>query len=1271
MHHVPQQAQAIEAEGNVLVMAAAGTGKTSTLVGRVMNRICQSASRLSIDQILMVTFTEAAAAEMRRRLSEALHEELLRQPGNRHLQEQVARLDRAVIGTLHSFCLRLIRDHFNELGLDPDLSVLDEIAAARLAREALDEVLQPQLDGNDPRSLATQELADSLFAGNLEALRTRVLRTHDYARSLPAAGTWLENQAASWRQPNADAWTLLRQSAISEWTRHWMARLEPLKSSTSHASECQALLSQIRTLSGDFTHVLLDQLVVLDGNGRGKKRKTPKPFAQLFEDARFLRSLFPRSPDQPHPIAEDWGWCSTRMLAFIELVRDFGRQFARRKREISRVDFADLEQFALELLAASEQKPISSNAAGAQMELQFSTVTRTPCESESSVAADCRRRFALILVDECQDLNAAQNAILERLSRHGSQANRFLVGDVKQSIYRFRLADPHIFQKYALQWRSSGSEGQVIPLTDNFRSAASILTFVNALFPLLMHRDIGGVEYDASAELKFGNPAERFPLAEPLPPRVHVFVQVSTKKETDDASVDSGDNGAEGSEEEVSAEQLEAHWVAQQLQTLHANRTPIWDREMRAFRPVEWRDMIVLLRSPKSLLTIFADEFRMRGIPFEASPGDLFDEPEILDLTNLLRILDNPLQDIPLAAVLRSAFAGIANVNELAVVRLGKRSEFLWQALNHFWRNAPVHIKESATGEPSGDPNWEALTHDAEESVPLCSSNNAVGDKQSSSSERLPDEHPVFLDPVTAAWSQKAWPKVDQFLRRFERWRRMAERSSLGVLVELLLDETGYEEWVRTRPNAAQGLANIRSFVELVRQFEAQPRAGLHRFLNYLQACHDYGLAARGSTSADVVRASSIHQSKGLEFPIVALAGLGYQFNFDDLNDEIIRDETLGLCPVVVAPNGSRYPSLPFWLARQRQRREFIGEELRLLYVACTRAADHLLLFGSAQANDVARWTESAGLLPDVTQTASARKALDWLGPALGQLARKADWATTPSGTCDLFNWSLEVPPRSSEPESEIRHRSEAQSAAVAEPSSNTFEYSYLAETREAAKQSVTSLRRRLGPAGDPDASEDWIAFRKSVTRSASEGMPSTDVAGADRGSIHHRFLEKMSLDEAISKASLGAQLERLKAEGQMSSLDASALNLDALARFWESDLGNRIRLHRASTRREFSFTARLSCDDLDSLGIPYEPGLRREEFIVVQGVVDLAVIQAESIWLVDFKTDQVVAPAVHEYAARYRPQVRMYALALSRIFRRPVTERWLHFLEPGITVAA
>ncbi|MBU6409022.1 MAG: UvrD-helicase domain-containing protein, partial [Verrucomicrobia bacterium] len=1079
-----------------------------------------------------------------------------------HRAEQLALFDAAHIGTLHAFCFKLVREHCLDLSLDPQLSVADEGQAHLLAAETLNQLFESCYERDDPFSAAVRELIVARGAGRDDPIRDLLLRIHHFLQTRPDPDRWLKRQIEECANAEPVQWRQKYPQAIAKWRLEWTPVLQNPEQDNPKAAECLAILK-----SPAADQSVLAQIRAADSNWPHGTKKFRKPLEEFFDDAAFLHSLAPSG--RGDPLVQDWDCVRGRVKTLLELAREFERRFSTRKRAESLLDFHDLEQFSLKLL------------------WDFSS------ESPTSVAHQWRRKFRFIFVDEYQDINAAQDKIISALSRNDTSAdgppgNRFLVGDVKQSIFRFRLADPTIFRAYARQW--NGATGQTIPLAENFRSRPALLSFINSLFEPLMRAELGGVDYGPDARLQFGSPQTRPTLIADPGPRAEWLLHFAKRSGTD--------SSGEGNDDVADLDNLEkeARMLALRLRELKDARDEIWDNHTRSFRPADWRDMAVLLRAPASTAAVFCRQFECAGVPLAVERGGFYQNPEITDLFSLLQLLDNPLQDVPLIAVLRSPLAGFS-LDELAQIRLLRAGCF-----------------------------WFAL-----------------------SESRRPGAH---LPGAARARAVK-------FLDSLARWRALAARVSPGQCLEEILQETRYADWLRSRPDGTRRHANVGRFQALLERFSGAPGGNrIPDFLKFVETAGEPEVALVASENA--VRLMSIHQAKGLEFPIVAVAGLARRFNIRDLTQDIIFDENLGLCSRVNLPGvPASYPSLGLWQARKNQRRELIGEELRLLYVAVTRARDRLLLTAGISEK---KWRTAFENRPviSIRDILTANSCADWL--VLWAATQKPlNGATeTVEGQWPHLRWRIIGDHAlSANPPPTVATYPPLPPLPEKLPRILAWKYPFIAATQRPAKSSVTALRHQARQTDDGN---------ESVALFPPPAIPAA-VGAAVVGVAHHKFLQHFHFAADLNLKFLKSEASRLQTADILSPEESRSLNLENILAFWNSALGGDIRLQPHCVRRELPFTAKFLPRELDEIfGMPAFPDLN-DEFIVVQGVADLVVLLPNAIHLLDFKTDAVSAAALPEKIRFYTPQLNLYAAALQRIYCRPVTRCSLHFFAARRTV--
>lgn len=1165
------QLEAIRNPGNTVVVAGAGTGKTSTLVGRVLHWITEEGA--SIDRLLMLTFTEASAAEMKQRLRDELNQRLAHAETEdlaAHLNAQLALLEQAQISTLHSFCLRLVRDHFHALGIDPDVRVLDEQQTRPLEERVLDELVREHVTSSQEDSLVVQRLIRIYAGGSEFALRGWIKKIHRFARTLPDPDAWYARELSECARERPVHWEDWLMNEIGAWRERWLAVLKPLRRRDEFVSHAFQTLKAVPVQG--FSWSIADALALVRKPAPRWKRGTPKTLKDtvnpVFEEAANYRRLLDSS-EGDSALQADWNQQRGDLVALLRLAREFGRRFDEAKRVLGGIDFADQEQLALRLL-----------------------------EDESSgVAEHCRSEYQQVFIDEAQDINQAQDAILTAISNH----NRFIVGDVKQCIYQFRLTDPRIFRRYADDWAAIDANGRTIPLVENFRSHEGVVNFVNAMFNDLMAPELGGLDYANQEQLVFGARDQRTNKTVSVDPAATRRVEISLlSTDADDPQSDPEDDDTN-----LTAIELEARLVAQRLRRMMNETVPVFDPDSDELRPVRWNDMAVLLRSPGPCAEAFVREFRRFGIPLQAKRAGFYSAQEVQDLINLLRLLDNPRQDIPLLAVLRSPIVGLS-VEELGWLRADDRDESIWRCLTEY-------AAEEEGGELRG--------------------------------------------------------KLKSFLRMYYDWRALSRQSSLSHCLEVILEQTHYESLLLIDNRSAERIGNLRRLLDLARQYDPYQRQGLHRFVRFVDAQRDADLDLEPAPPSvtDAVTLMSIHQSKGLEFPVVVAAGLGRKFNEQDVNAAMVVDEKFGVC-LHVHPYGpeQRFPSLPLHLARQRCRRDLRAEEMRLLYVACTRARDWLILSGSVRSS-IEKFADHCAKELNPHLLARAARMTDWLFPWIG---RQIDEGQS-SGMGDTFRWEFwaandeRLLPQVSDSDrgvATVRPGPFFGVDLVALADRLEFVYPHEGATIESAKSSVSVLRRRAADIDDVSRPR-FMASRIIAETKADEEMDEP-LSATDRGNLHHSFLQKIDLRRCGSPQELRSQANHLLELGFLSEAEFVAIDYESLAEFWVSPLGRRIRESNGRVERELPFTVRLQTEDLHRLRlVERDLDMDADEFVVVQGVVDLALITQDEILVLDYKTDAVTTETVESKLRAYGPQLRLYAHALKHTFRKTKATGWLHFL--------
>jgi len=1262
----PEQEQAIVARGdNILVAAAAGSGKTATLVERVIRRLTDPVDPIDLDQFLVVTFTEAAAAEMRERVAQALEQALNANPGDTRLQRQLVLLGRSSISTLHSFCLSLIRQYFYRLGLDPAVTVMGEHEALLLRAEVLDQLFSERFEEDVDGPFYA--LVDRYGGGrDDEGLRQLVLGLYDFMQSLPWPDQWLQESVSRFDLAPGTViddlpwWIPIRRriqldlaqaaQALNEARRLCWLPGGPIQY-TERIAEEYAILSAIADhhswddLSNSIRLFSFDRLPTIRANSNVDDEMKKRATKQRDRAKKILKDLNTRFFART---AEEW-LTDLRAVAphlgtLVQVVQAFAANFRTAKAAQGAVDFNDLERFCLQLLIDPEAAP----------------GTLAPSE----VARDLRARLAEVLVDEYQDINAVQDAILTLVARAGADGtpNRFMVGDVKQSIYRFRHADPSLFLEKYQSYQSSpgpssgssgGSGGRRIVLGANFRSRVGVVDAVNFLFRQILTPGVGELPYDRDAELVYKADYPDNPWAvQTAEPAVELHILAKTFENLDEAvETDAEDSGlAEQAADdlaELSGLEREALLTARRIKELIEQSTPVWDRSIQAYRPLKYRDIAILLRATTGRANIFMEALRQWDIPAYAQLNTgYFSATEVEVMVSLLQMLDNPKQDIPTAAVLRSPIVGLSST-DLTRVRLAAPRGSFFDAVV-----AASQVADDTSG----------------------------------------------LAAVLA-----------RFLETLRGWRTMVRRRPLSQVIWQVFQETGYLNYVAGMPGGPQRHANLIALYDRARQFDQFARQGLFRFLRFIEGLReeeaDMGAAPSIGEAADVVRIMSIHKSKGLEFPIVFVADMGKKLGGQDIKGDLLLQRRMGLGPLLVDPEQRiKYPTLAFHAVREAILAEAQAEEMRVLYVALTRARERLILIGSCRdlLKTCERWAMQPGDGSDWPLSESKLSAgesyLDWIGPAVarhaaGRPLRELGGAhseVAPGPVADdSSNWEVWLwhggdqlqwlRPLSSVAEAvpldwqkigalePIDHQIVSQAPDLLRARFD-WVYPHAALVQRFAKLTVTELKGYL----DPEPAEDRPAPDGPRQRTET-GLPRRPrfmqegrkrLSPTELGTLMHLVLQHLDLTRPLDQPEVESQVQGLVTLGLITEDHRSAVDTESIAHFFASPLGREICANSASVQREVSFTLTLPVAHVyPDLADQVPSG----DTIIVQGMIDLLLEREDGYLLVDYKTDKR-APA--DAALQYQGQIRIYKKAVQEILGRPVVASYLHFLNGRASVA-
>lgn len=1309
-----------ESGNNMLVAAAAGSGKTAVLVERIIRKIVDPQLGFSVDRLLVATFTKAAAAEMRQRIREALERVLEQEPESEHVRRQLSLLNRASITTLHSFCMEVIRRHYQAIPLDPGFRIMNEHETELLRQELLEELFEEKYEAHDEGS-TFRRLVD-WFSGERtdDAMYVLVQRLYDFSQSHPWPEHWLKETAAAFRVQDVPAleetpWvrSILADAALS--LRGAASLLEqahetalqpggPVPYAVTLQEDTAMVKGLLRELETQPWASLYDHFQ-LASFGKLKSVKKDQTEPALQERVKALReaakkmitdikaSLFGRRAEA---YLEELHAAAPLMDELAETVIAFGERFQQHKRSKGMVDFGDLEHYCLKILRHPDSTPDRL--------------------LPSDAAIEYKAQFDEVLLDEYQDTNTVQEDIVRLVSRE-EPGNRFMVGDVKQSIYRFRLAEPGLFlNKYQRYGMQDQEDGFLIDLARNFRSREEVVDAVNLVFRQIMSVDVAEIEYDERAWLVHGasypEQTEKEVVSAYAPELLLVDKGGSGLSDALEGA-ESGDESAAQENElaelaELETAQLEARAIAQRIKELTGDTGQpllIYDRGLKAMRRAVYGDIVILLRSASVWAPLIVEELRLEGIPAsgEQTTG-FFKATEVEVMLSLLHIIDNPQQDIPLASVLRSPIVGLTE-DELAQIRLEKPDGLFYGALLAAAAADPLEGSEKGTSADAME-----MDHFTEDSL---------------SSFEFSDR--INRNTLSA--------RLRSFLRKLEVWRKEARQGSLSALIWNLLGETGYLDWVGGLPGGSQRQSNLRALYDRARQYETSTsNRGLFRFLTFISRLRerggDLGSSSGGTEPDQAVRIMTIHKSKGLEFPVVFIAGMAKMFNQQDLNASFLMHKELGFGPKYVEEQHRvSYPMLPNLAIRRRSQLELLAEEMRVLYVALTRPREKLIMTGTVKdlASCAAGWARAKEhtetVLPDY-MLAAGRSYLDWVGPALIRHPSAAALREAAGDQAGYFHRLKHIPGSdwlfkivasetlsgsrvSSAHEEEVsgeeRHK-KMQSLRNAEPlvmiaeskadivSALSWTYPYEREGKTAANTSVTEMKRWLEM--QEIGVDDWLNLSASQLAESPEDQEHSRTGGnalhlrrpkfmgnqrltpTERGTVYHTLMLHLPLDGAMNAEVIEDTKARLLNQRMLLDVHAKALDTNKILRFFTSELGGRM-LKASHVQRELPFTYTMRAVDYWNHSLPstqpaQEVGAEggRDDKVLMNGIIDCLFETPEGLVLLDYKTDRISEyRTLSHLTEQYRFQLELYARVLEAITGKKVAEKWLYFLEVGESV--
>ncbi len=1196
-----QQQQVISLrDRNLLVSAAAGSGKTAVLVERIIQKISDASHPVDIDRLLIVTFTNAAASEMRERIGAALERLIEEQPEDLHLQRQQTLLHNAQITTIHSFCLSVIRNYFHRIDLDPDFRIAEEGELKLLKSDVLDRVLERYYQEARPEFLT---LSETIATGKNDLpFQDAVLKLLGFAMSYPWPEEWLGRCKEPFAISGMEEFEALPLAAgllsyLGSITRQWARQLQLCQEISQEADGPQmyaGLLSEeaetVRWISGSTSYQQYYDRLQGFSFGRlpaarkytgdpGKKDRVQKLRNEVKASVKKVTEQF--FFQEPGQMVSDMQKIKPVADMLVEVTLSFAQAFSEKKREKNILDFNDLEHFALKIL----------------MDGQTRQPTRT--------AAELRAGYEEIMIDEYQDSNYVQETILRAVSKETEGIyNIFMVGDVKQSIYRFRMARPELFMEKYRTYSKEESQRQRIDLHKNFRSRPQILEAVNQLFYRMMKADIGNITYDAEAALYHG---ASFPEGEPgmFEPKLLVI-------EPDDGSKD------------IKAPELEARAVGLEIQRMMQRQQVTGDMPKEgdpgSLRPVRYSDIVILLRSLSGWSETFVKVLGEMGIPAQAASGTgYFSAAEVQTALNLLRVLDNPRQDIPMAAALASPIAGLSG-EDLARIRVAYPDKAFYQAV------------------------WEIA-------------------EEQEAGKRLPEIQQQ---------------KLRRFLELVGRYRKKISYTPIHELLYQVLEDTGYLAYVSALPGGERKRANLEMLIEKAIAYETTSYRGLFHFIRYMEQLQKYEVdfaLAEAQETEDMVRIMSIHKSKGLEFPIVFVSGLGKTFNNQDIRERVVLHPSLGFgMDLVDLTRRLRTPGLTRQLLAREITMENVGEELRVLYVAMTRAKERLILTGimkkaGEKLESMQAVTSEDGFLTFLSRL-NANSFLQFLLLAntclqepypITRIRQEEILAAGRQAAVQEGLTKLQLLASLQEPE--VKWKKEVAKRLA-------YRYPFEEEVAMRTKVSVSELKQRAVERLLPEEQVEIIGVSgQKQTPQEAQPMPEREryipafmkeireeATGARRGTAMHRVLE--CYDFTRPPETLDGQLLEMERQGKIGKEQMQLVYRPALERFLRSSLGERM---QAAAKKNQLFREKPFVMGIEAKEIL---GGDSREMILVQGIVDVFFEEDGKLTLVDYKTDWVEDGK--ELVRRYQSQLQWYQEAVERAVGKEVIEKVIYSFRLG-----
>ena len=1197
MKWTKEQSDAIYKKGsNILVAAAAGSGKTAVLVERIIQKILNDG--VDIDKLLVVTFTNAAASEMRERVLEAIYKKLDEEPENENLQKQIILLGKSNICTIHSFCLDVIKNNFFEIDLSANFRIASEEEIELLKQEVIEDVFERLYEEQDEEF---EKLVNTYteYRGD-EALKEIALNIYKFMQSSPFPNEWLEEKVNMFERKEGQAdfsesiWGEILLKNLKEELLDAINGLKLVREKLERYPELEkwalTIATDIDGLKGlyDSANESWDKAYLYKENLKFKSWPIDRKLEHLAKDeAQDSRKMI-KDKIMKHVgniLTYDSDAAFNDVYAMKEILEklknvifEFDKNFKDKKRERNIIDFNDIEHYALKILVKKDE---DGNCI------------------PTDVAKKYQEKFEEIAIDEYQDSNQVQEYILNVVSRNN---NIFMVGDVKQSIYKFRQACPELFlgkyENYSLE--NANEKGLKIQLFKNFRSRKNVLDVTNVVFENIMSKTLGDIDYNENEYLNLGASYEEVEngvgTAEldiiDLNDDEPISAWIGDEEEQDDYVV-----------EEIKAlekEEIEASHVAQRIEELINKKYQVFDKKL-GFREITYKDIVILLRSTSKSAPIFEKELLKRNIPvFSDSSNEYLDTIEIQTITNLLKVLDNPIDDIPLVAVLRSEIGKFTD-NEIVEIRLAKRDVSFYESL----LVAKDNLEEPLKG------------------------------------------------------------KVNKFLEDLNKWQNESDYLSLAELIWNIYVDTGFYNYVGLMPNGSLRQANLKMLFERAKEYEKTSFKGLFNFIRFVEklksGSSDMSAAKIIGENENVVRIMSIHKSKGLEFPVVFLSCTSKRVNLQDLNSNLLFHQKYGIGPQYINyEKRVEYSTAAKDALKIISRDETISEEMRVLYVALTRAKEKLIITGTckdyekdnAKKNEFLRiYNTSSGKINPLLLKKYITY-LDWILLVIKSNELKDDLIKV------RILKTKDIVSKEDEKEVTIKEFDFSKEIENIEELEKEFNWEYpnMIATNLPIKSTVSKIKEMK-----PEVDNNSIDFERMSNKEIGiEALKpnfmdeeDTKITGARRGTLMHLFLQKINLKEEYDIAKLENLREKLIAKGIILDEEKNSINLNKIMTFINSDFAKKLR-ECEKIEKEKAFCIKIKASEI------FEEA--NDEDILVQGIIDVyGITKNGDIILADYKTDFVENEI--ELVNKYQKQLEIYKDALEKGLLKKVNEVYIYSL--------